>query len=206
MYAARVFMLATVVVLAVLAEVGAQAKGRSAVPLGALNDDPLGESLKEFRSRHKEAECRRRPSGESDGRALKARWFTWVDCGFEHGVTFMGVETLAQANPSLPFGMFATFHDKRLVELSYTFEIQAVSSLYPALVSKLGQPTQHLHGTEGRLESATWTAQEGSLTLELVTMSFFVDGQFLHFRAGVSPVRSAKVTIYLKELYAGGDP
>jgi hypothetical protein len=152
------------------------------------NDDHLGESLKDFRSQHKRASCHRRPSGEDEEKKLRAEWLTWVDCGFE-GTTLVGVETIG--NPSQSFGMFATFHDKKLVELGYTLADQSIAALFPSLVRKLGEPSQILF-TEGELQLAAWVRWRETFTVEFLSLPpVATDRQFLRIGRG-TPAHAAR--------------
>ncbi len=172
---------------------GTQARERPVPPPLNLNDH-LGESLKVFRSRHKKATCHRRPSGEAEESKLRAEWLTWVDCGLE-GTMFIGVETVG--NSSQPFGMFATFHNKKLVELGYTLADQSIAALFPALVGRLGEPSRVLF-TEGELQLVTWVRWRETLTVEFLSLPpVATDGQFLRIGRGI-PSHAVQVRIQPK--------
>jgi hypothetical protein len=172
-----------------LAVIDAQARRRP-VPLSLkLNDDHLGESLKDFRSRHKNARCHRRPSGEAEESKLRAAWLTWVDCGFENS-TVMGMETV-QGNQ--PFGTFATFHDKKLVEISFTLADQTIAAILPTLIRKLGEPSRILLNEIDELQSVTWVRWRETLTVEFLLLPpVATDRQFLRIKRGV-PARAVQV-------------
>jgi hypothetical protein len=175
-----------------LALVGTPARERPLPTPFKLSDDHLGESLKEFRSRHKRASCHRRPSGEAEESKLKAEWLTWVDCGFE-GTGFSG-EVSIRENPSQSCRMFATFHDKKLVELGYTLADQSIANLLPALVRRLGEPSRTLF-TEGDLQSVTWERLQETLTIESISIPpVAIDGQFLRIGRG-TPAHAVRLSV-----------
>lgn len=194
MHVTRVSILVVIVASSVLAP-GTCGRNRSSPPIIRLVDDRLGESLKEFRSRHRKAACHRRSNEEGDERTSKAHWLAWVDCSVERGVSFMGVETLAEADPAHPLGMFATFHDKQLVELSYTLAIRSTETLLPRIASELGEPTRVVPAGSNEPESFTWIGQSESLTLEVIPVRFVAAGPYLLIGSN-APLSAVRVRIY----------
>ena len=201
---ARLFILASMVACQGLAGIDSPAQEKPRLPVTSLNADHLGESLKSFLARHREAKCHRRPSAESDELKLKEEWLTWVDCGLEKGIKFKGLEILAEVNPSQPFGMFATFHEKKLVDLSYILAIPSINILLPTLREEFGSPSQILSAGDGDVESVTWVGQTASLVLEFVPLPPIVaERHFLRMHSG-PPIHAVRVRICLNSTPPSG--
>ncbi len=150
-----------------------------------LNDDQLGESLNRFRSLHTKANCVVRPVESSDERGFKRDWLLWVDCSLEKGVTFEGHELLAEADPARPFGIFASFYKKKLVELSYTLSAASIETLLPILDRGYGSADHVVRNGAGFLDSVTWAGRTATLNVELVPISpAAVDRDFLRIGGG----------------------
>jgi hypothetical protein len=193
-------VLAFVVVNQCLAGIALLANEKPTLPVGSLNEDRLGESLKSFRSRHKEAKCHRRPNDASDEQRLKEEWLAWVDCGLERGIKFYGVELYAEANSSQPFGMFATFHEKKLVDLSYTLATQSVKDLLPTMIQEFGKPSLISVTEKGDLNSITWIGQTENIAVELVQLSpVSADGNYLKVHKG-DPTHAVRVRVCLNTM------
>jgi hypothetical protein len=193
----------SVVILTVLLPpaVVAGAQERSKPTIQAISDDQLGESLKKFRSTHKGAQCRRRPTEESNKQESNKKWLQWVDCGLEIGATYEGQELLAEADPAHPFGMVARFYKQRLFELTYALALSSTQPLVALLGEKYGQPSQLIRNREGGIKSATWANKVSSLTVD-VASSFpaVADGNFL--RITKSPTPALSVRIFLNKMPA----
>jgi hypothetical protein len=189
----RCLALAAVLACSLMGTIEARETRRLGVP--RLNEDQLGESLSKFRSLHKKASCTRRPNESSDERSLKRDWLKWVDCSLEEGVTFEGLELLAEVYPTRPFGLFASFNRKRLVELNYTLSITSIDVLLPRLEKLYGEAFRVTYDRKGLADSAMWSDKEASLDVELVPIYPTVaDRNFLHLGAGL-PGRAVRVRI-----------
>ena len=183
----------------------AQNREQSAQPEIIPKGDHFGESLKEFRSRHLGARCHRRPGEESEDRK-KVAWLVWVDCGLERRVTLptfervpttAGGETLLQDGTIRLLGMFATFHDKKLVEIGYTLDAPSIEKLLPAMYG-FGEP-QSLSTKDGNFQSATWVVRQVAATIEVVSLPpVTADGQFLRVGKG-TPTRAVQMRTRLIE-------
>jgi hypothetical protein len=195
-------VLAAVVACSLIGTADARETRRLGTP--RLNEDQLGESLSRFRSLHKKASCIRRPNESSDERSLKRDWLKWVDCSLEEGVTFEGLELLAEVYPTRPFGVFASFNRKRLVELTYTLSITSIDALLPSLDKLYGEAFHRTYDRKGLLDSARWSDREASLEVELVPISPAVaDRDFLRLGVG-SPGSAVRVRIRLNALTTSG--
>jgi hypothetical protein len=169
-----------------------------------LNEDQLGESLSRFRSLHRKARCTRRPNESSDEHSLKRDWLKWVDCGLEEGVNFEGHELLAEVSPTLPFGVFASFNSKRLVELTYTLSITSIDTLLPVLAKRYGKAFLTTYDRKGLMDSATWSDREASLIVELAPIcSAMADRDFLRLGVGL-PGSAVRVRIRFNALPSSG--
>jgi hypothetical protein len=124
-------------IVSVLAASVAQARETRRSGMPKLNNDQLGESLKRFRSLHRDATCVMRPTGGFDDKTFKTNWLPWVDCSLAKGGAFEGQVLLAEANPARPFGILGTFYMKRLVELSYTLSTTSIDALLQILDRKV---------------------------------------------------------------------
>jgi hypothetical protein len=186
-------ILAAIVASSLLGTVEARETRRLGIP--RLNEDQLGESLSRFRSLHKKANFIRRPNESSDERSLKRDWLKWVDCSLEEGVTFEGHELVAEVYPTRPFGVFASFNRKRLVELTYTLSITSINALLPSLDKRYGEAFRMTYDRKGLVDSATWSDQEASLDVELVPIyDAAADRDFLRLGAGL-PGSAVRVRI-----------
>jgi hypothetical protein len=164
----------------------AEATEASSIRSPGLNTDQLGESLKKFRSLHTDAKCIVRPIEWSDERSFKTNWLLWVDCSLEKGVSFEGQELLARSDPDRPFGVFASFYKRKLIELSYTLSTTSIEDLLPILHRVYGKPDQVTRSAAGILDSVTWAYHKVNLDVELVPISpAVVDGNFLRIGKGL---------------------
>ena len=199
----RSVMFAVIVAFIELSGSTARARdGRRTLTL-RLNDDQLGESLNRFRSLHKKAICVVRPIEWSDERSFKANWLLWVDCSLEKGVTFAGHELLAEVDPARPFGLFASFYKRKLVELSYTLSLASVEALLPILNREYGPADHVAHNKAGSLDAATWKGSTASLDLELVPILPAVsDRYFLQIGKGL-PRSAARIRIRFSNIPSG---
>ncbi len=176
--------------------VSTQGGERSGPPFIKFHEDRLGESLKQFRSRHKDARCHRRASKESDEKRLKEEWLIWVDCGLEKTIKLNGIDTLPESS-SRPFGMSATFYNKKLAELTYTLAPQTVEELLPTLTGKFGRPTQISPTKDDGVESVMWGWRTETLALERVELCpVVVEQAFLRIGKG-SGGRAVRVRVFL---------
>jgi hypothetical protein len=130
----------------------------------SLTDDRLGETLHRFRTRHPDAKCRRTPQAESENsKSNRENWLLWVDCSVEAGVSIAGFSLLSEIRPEYPFGMTATFQNRRLVTLALVLAAPSVESLLFEIERKCGQPSKTVLDPGGALSFASWTS--GSFTL-----------------------------------------
>jgi len=186
----NVFCIALVLVM-LAPGVATARSGENGQVVRKLNDDQLGESLQKFRSRHKGVKCHRRPN---EAEALRD-WLLWVDCSIERGISLRGQKVLAETNPSEPFGVFAKFYKKRLVELSYTLPASSASVLFPIFVKELGKPSRTFPSASGDMLAATWADHQASLELGFVSLSPTVaDEGFLRIGQG-NPVQVFRVRL-----------
>lgn len=156
---------------------------RSGIP--RLNNDKLGESLKRFRSLHRDANCVRRQDAEFDDKTLKANGLRWVDCSVEKGVTFEGQKLYAEANPSRPFGMLAIFYKRKLVELSYMLSSTSIDSLSLILARRYGKASRVTYDRAGHAVFVEWADRVASLDLEFVPIfPAIAKGNFLSIGEG----------------------
>jgi hypothetical protein len=199
----RSVMFAVIVVFMELSGNTARARdGRRTLTL-RLNDDQLGESLKRFRSIHKKAICVVRPIEWSDERSFKGNWWLWVDCSLEKGVTFEGHELLAEVDPARPFGLFASFYKRKLVEVSYTLCLASVEALLPILYKGYGAADNVAHNKAGSLDAATWKGSTASLDVELVPIFPAVsDRDFLQIGKGL-PRSAVRIRIHFSNMPSG---
>lgn len=199
----RSVMLVVIVVFIELSGSTARARdGRRTLTL-RLNDDQLGESLNRFRSLHTEANCVVRPIEWSDERSFKANWLLWVDCSLEKGVTFEGHELLAEVDPARPFGLFASFYKRKLVELSYTLAVASIEALLPILYRQYGAADYVAHNKAGLLNAATWKGSTASLDVELVPILPAVsDRGFLQIGKG-PPGSAVRIRIHFSNMPSG---
>jgi hypothetical protein len=110
-----------------------------------------------------------------------------VDCSLEEGVSFEGQELLARSDPGRPFGVFASFYKKKLIELSYTLSNTSIEDLLPILYGAYGDPDHITRSEAGFLDSVTWAYRKVSLDVELVPISSaVVDGNFLRIGKGIA--------------------
>lgn len=135
---------------------------------------------------------------------MKRDWLKWIDCSLEEGATFEGLELLAEVHPSRPFGVFASFNRKRLVELTYTLSTTSMDALLLILEKRYGKAFRTSYDRKGLVDSATWSDREASLEVQLAPMCPAVaDRDFL--RLGVGPPGSAvTVRIRFKALPSSG--
>ncbi len=169
---------------------------RSGPPFIVFHEDRLGESLKQFRSRHKDARCHRRPNKESNEKRLKEEWLIWVDCGLEKAIKLNGIDTLRESSSRL-FGMSATFYNKKLAELTYTLAPQTLEELLPSLRGEFGRPTQTSLTKDDGVESVTWVGQTETLVLERVELCpVVVEQAFLRIGKG-SGRQAVRVRVFL---------
>ena len=186
--ASRLVLVALIVSSLTGINASAREERRSAIP--KLNNDHLGESLKRFQSLHRQANCVRRPIKWPDARSLKMHWLLWVDCSLEKGVTFEGRELLAEADPTRPFGILASFYEKKLVELSYTLSTESIDVLLPILNREYGEASHTTYDRAGHAAFVTWAGRVASLDVELVPVPRAIaEGNFL--RIGEGPPSSA---------------
>ena len=133
------------------------------VPDG-LKVDHLGESLREFRSVHRKAYCRR-AQGEWDEDEPKKAWLLWIHCSLETGVTFGGYKLLCESEPRYPFGAYATFYRKRLVAITYTLSTANIESL----VSLIGRGRVSMTKVDcGVLTGVSWSDKGSSIVIQLI--------------------------------------
>ena len=182
----------------------AEARVTRRLGIPRLNEDQLGESLGRFRTLHKKASCTRRPNESSDERSMKRDWLKWIDCSLEEGVTFGGKELFAEANPTRPFGLFASFNRKRLVELTYMLSTTSIDALLPSLDKLYGEALRMTYDRKGLVDSATWSDQEASLDVDVVPICAAVaDRGFLRLGVGL-PGSAVRIRIRFNALASGG--
>lgn len=153
----------------------AQAHEAARQSVAIVNGDHLGESLHRFRVLHRGASCISRPEAWSDERSFKTNWLLWMDCSLERGVTFEGRSLLGEVFPTRPFGLFASFYKKKLVELSYTLAATSIDDLLPTLNKRYGQASRVTYNRTGNVDSASWAGRTAFLDVELVPISPAVD-------------------------------
>lgn len=136
-----------------------------------LTEDQLGESLNRFRKLHRGASCVVRPIAWSDERSFKGNWLKWVNCSLERGPMFAGYRLLGEANPTLPFGLFASFYKKKLVELSYTLAATSIDDLLPVLSKQYGQANRVIYNKSDDVDFASWVGGKALLDVELVPIT-----------------------------------
>lgn len=151
----------------------------------SVNEDHLGESLKSFFSSHRLANCRRGPIEGFDEKKQKLKLSPWIVCGLRKGVTFEGQSLLDEVNPARPFGMLASFYNKRLIELNYTLAITSIGGLLPLLERQYGRPTHITLETNGEVSSVSWAGQGAQMEIAVVTIAPAVaDQEFLRIGEG----------------------
>lgn len=152
-----------------------------------LNEDQLGESLSRFRALHREASCVVQPTGGSNELSFKANWLLWADCSLEKAVSFGGQGSLAGVDPARLPVVFASFYEKKLVELSYTLSITSIEAVLPILSRGIGAADRVVRNQTGFFDSATWADRAASLDVELVPiLPAVVDGNFLRIGKGAA--------------------
>jgi hypothetical protein len=139
-----------------------------------LKVDHIGESLKEFRSVHRKAYCRR-AYGEWDEDDPKKAWLLWIHCSLEAGVTFGGYKLLSESEPRYPFGEYATFYRKRLVSITYTLSTASIESLVSLIGHECGQPLIWTKDDEGVLTGAYWGTKRLSVVIRSVPITALND-------------------------------
>jgi hypothetical protein len=181
--------------LAAFAELlGGMADARDLHRIGV--PDQLGESLKKFRSLHREANCVVPPIEWSDERGFKKNWLLWMDCSLGKGVSFEEPELLAKINPYRPLDIFASFYKRKLVELYYTLSSTSIEGLLPILHRAYGEPNHTTRDPAGFLDSVTWADHTASLVVEVVPISpVTADGHFLRIGKG-SPTSAVRIRIH----------
>jgi len=158
-----------------------------------VNDDHLGESLKSFLSSHRLANCRRGPIEGFDEKKQKVKLSPWIVCGLRKGVTFEGQNLLDEVNPARPFGLLASFYDKRLVELNFTLAITSIGGLLPLLERQYGRPTHITLETNGEIRSVSWAGHRAQMEIAVVTIAPAVaDEEFLRIGEGL-PGRAVQI-------------
>lgn len=171
------------------------ASAASDYPIARISNDHMGESLKRFRSIHKPANCTRGPAEGFDEKKRKFKFSPWIVCGVRIGVTFEGQELLDKVNPGRPFGMWASFYDKRLVELNYTLAISSMDSLVPLLESQFGQPAHITHDDDGKVSFVSWIRHGTQMEISVVPIGpAMADEEFLHVGVG-EPSRAVQVRL-----------
>lgn len=96
-----------------------------------------------------------------------------------------GQKLYAEANPSRPFGMLATFYKRRLVELSYMLSSTSFDSLSLTLASKCGKASHATYDGAGNMVSIEWVDRVASLDLQFVPIfPAIAKGNFLCIRKG----------------------
>ena len=127
-----------------------------------------------------------RPTAWSDERTFKAGWLKWVNCSLQSGSTFAGERLLGEVNPTRPFGLFASFYKKKLVELSYTLAATSIDALLPVLSKWYGQARRVTYDKKGRVDFASWVARKALLDVKLVPIApAIADGSFLRVGEGM---------------------
>ena len=151
-----------------------------------LTEDQLGESLNRFRKLHRGAICVVQTPAWSDERSFKANWLKWVNCGLEKGPTFAGQRLLGETNPTRPFGLYASFYKKKLVELSYTLAATSINDLLPALTKRCGHANRVTYNKSGNVDFASWAGRKTLLDVELVPIApAIADQSFLRLGLGM---------------------
>ncbi len=141
-------------------------RGPKPVPDG-LRVDQLGESLKVFRSVHPKAHCDR-VHGEWAEENPRKTWLLWVHCSLDTGVTFGGYELLSESNPRYPFGAYATFYRKRLIEITYTLSNASIAPLVSLIAQECGQPLDLTKDDYGALTGAFWVTKRFSVVVRSI--------------------------------------
>jgi hypothetical protein len=132
-----------------------------------LRMDYLGETLKVFRSVHPKADCHRVHGVWAEGDP-KEKWFRWINCSVATGVTFGGYELLSEANPVYPFGAYATFYKKRLIEITYTLSNATIEPLVSRLARDCGQPLDSTKDDHGAVAQASCTTTKFSVVVRTI--------------------------------------
>jgi hypothetical protein len=171
---------------------------RSGMP--KLNNDQLGESLKRFRSLHRDATCVMRPTGGFDDKTFKTNWLRWVDCSLAKGDTFEGQELLAEANSARPFGILGSFYKKKLVELSYTLSTTSIDALLQILDRKYRQATRITYDRAGHVDFVEWADRVASLDVEFAPIfPAIAKGNFLRIGEG-QPSNAVRIRTRLNNM------
>lgn len=140
-----------------------------------LKVDHLGESLKEFKSVHREAHCHR-AYGEWTEEDPKGTWLRWIHCSLEAGMTFGGQKLLSESEPQYPFGVYATFFQKRLVSITYYLDVDiSLESLVSLIGHECSQPIFWEKDENGRLTGAYWGTKRLSVIIRSVPMAVLND-------------------------------
>jgi hypothetical protein len=144
------------------------------IPDGRLVDH-LGESLKAFRSVHRKAYCYRVPGEWAEDDTMKMR-FQSIHCGLSAGVTFGGHELLSESNPRYPFGAYATFYRKRLVEITYTLSDANIESVASLIARECGPPLELTKDESGALTRAFWVTKRSSVVVQSIPVNAMASG------------------------------
>ncbi|MGB2591091.1 MAG: hypothetical protein WA853_03160 [Candidatus Acidiferrum sp.] len=89
--------------------------------------------------------------------------------------------------------MWASFYDKRLVELNYTIAMTSIDGLIPLLESHFGQPDRITHESDGTVSFASWIRKGAQMEVSVVAIAAAVaDEEFLHVGVG-QPSRAVQV-------------
>lgn len=93
----------------------------------------------------------------------------------DSGVSLAGYPLLSAGKPEYPLGMTATFHNKRLVALTYVLAAQSVELLLPEVNRKYGQPSNTILDTSGIVSSASWDSTDSTLVVVKIPIEAVVD-------------------------------
>lgn len=162
----------------------------AAAPLSAqdrlqIGPDQIGESLKHFHRFHKDALCTRRPIEEFSAERFRATESSWIDCNIRTTTVPAGQKLLIEADPTRPFGVFASFYKRRLIEFSYTLAATPLEPLVQTLQRQYGQPSRATRDNTGQLDSVTWLSRAVRLDVSVVSIpAAAADAHFLRLGAG----------------------
>jgi hypothetical protein len=134
-----------------------------------LRADQLGETLKQFRSVHPKAECRRVHGVWSEGES-KEKWFLWIHCSLSSGVTFGGFGLLSESDPRYPFGAYAIFYKKRLVEITYTLSGANIEPFVSLLAQECSQHLDLTKDDHGVVMRASCATKQFSVVVRTITV------------------------------------
>ncbi len=95
-------------------------------------------------------------------------WLLWVHCSLDTGVTFGGYELLSESNPRYPFGAYATFYRKRLIEITYTLSNASIAPLVSLIAQECGQPLDSTKDDYGALTGAFWVTKRFSVVVRSI--------------------------------------